>query len=395
MHRLTVLLARITLAALPLYGIRFAIGPLPSTILEVLIVATVVVWGIELIAKKESPVLPKTPLLILAGTLLGAATLGVFIAPDTRAALGIWRAYFIEPFAFFLVVHDLVRSRHLTKDSILQSFSVPAIGIALYAIIQRITGIGIPEPWVAERRVTSVFSYPNAIGLFLAPIIPLFLSQVSKQSFLRTTFYVLTTACSLIAIIFAHSTGALVGVVGGVGIGFLIYFTSKKQWARLALCIGLAALVGMILFANTTIKNELLLRDWSGTVRKIGWRESLAMLTDTKTPLGIGRPLLGAGLSGFKTVVAPYHTATAIEIFQYPHNLVLNFWTETGLLGVVSILGLAAYFFVTASKKTPFTYHTLGAIAAMIAILIHGLVDVPYFKNDLAVVFWMMFIFLL
>jgi hypothetical protein len=30
----------------------------------------------------------------------------------------------------------------------------------------------------------------------------------------------------------------------------------------------------------------------------------------------------------------------------------------------------------------------LGIMAAMITIIIHGLVDVPYFKNDLAILFW-------
>jgi hypothetical protein len=31
---------------------------------------------------------------------------------------------------------------------------------------------------------------------------------------------------------------------------------------------------------------------------------------------------------------------------------------------------------------------SLALITALIAIIIHGLVDVPYFKNDLAVQFW-------
>ena len=31
----------------------------------------------------------------------------------------------------------------------------------------------------------------------------------------------------------------------------------------------------------------------------------------------------------------------------------------------------------------------LGLIGAMVAIVVHGMVDVPYFKNDLAVMFWL------
>jgi hypothetical protein len=32
----------------------------------------------------------------------------------------------------------------------------------------------------------------------------------------------------------------------------------------------------------------------------------------------------------------------------------------------------------------------LGLIAAMIAMVGHGMVDVPFFKNDLAVMWWLM-----
>ncbi|MBU1180368.1 hypothetical protein KJ885_05475, partial [Patescibacteria group bacterium] len=33
----------------------------------------------------------------------------------------------------------------------------------------------------------------------------------------------------------------------------------------------------------------------------------------------------------------------------------------------------------------------ITAICAMSALLIHGLVDVPYFKNDLSILFWIIF----
>ena len=33
----------------------------------------------------------------------------------------------------------------------------------------------------------------------------------------------------------------------------------------------------------------------------------------------------------------------------------------------------------------------LVLIAVMVAILVHGLVDVPYFKNDLSVFWWLLF----
>src|SRR5258708_7725932 len=50
------------------------------------------------------------------------------------------------------------------------------------------------------------------------------------------------------------------------------------------------------------------------------------------------RPLFGAGLSGFQERVAPFLTNFhASAFFIDPHNILLNFWVETGLLGVVAI----------------------------------------------------------
>ena len=35
-------------------------------------------------------------------------------------------------------------------------------------------------------------------------------------------------------------------------------------------------------------------------------------------------------------------------------------------------------------------YVILGLMGAMVTIIVHGLVDVPYFKNDLSVLFWIL-----
>jgi len=38
--------------------------------------------------------------------------------------------------------------------------------------------------------------------------------------------------------------------------------------------------------------------------------------------------------AAYPTVILPYHKATWMEVFQYPHNIVFNLWSETGLLGL-------------------------------------------------------------
>ena len=80
---------------------------------------------------------------------------------------------------------------------------------------------------------------------------------------------------------------------------------------------------------------------------------------------------------------------------MYPHYIFLNFWTEIGLLGALIFTWLIGRYYYDAIKllskveknKRPLL---LALIGAMSAIFIHGLVDVPYFKNDLAIIFWLL-----
>ena len=61
-----------------------------------------------------------------------------------------------------------------------------------------------------------------------------------------------------------------------------------------------------------------------------------------------------------------------------------------GIFGILVFIWLIIKFFligIKLFKKDPVLIGSLTA--AMIVILIHGLVDTPYFKNDLAIIFWL------
>ena len=62
----------------------------------------------------------------------------------------------------------------------------------------------------------------------------------------------------------------------------------------------------------------------------------------------------------------------------HPHNLWLGFWFNAGLLG------LAGFLYLIWLVHRHFTYPLIG----FWVILLHGLFDMPFWKNDLAMVFW-------
>jgi len=134
------------------------------------------------------------------------------------------------------------------------------------------------------------------------------------------------------------------------------------------------------------IYDQLDLTSTSLEIRISQWKETLAYLADNT--------ITGSGLANYQDALRPYHQQDFIEIFLYPHNIILNFWTELGLLGLVSIIWLLASMMrylresLLRPKLNNDLRHMLWAvIAAWVALIVHGFVDVPYFKNDLSVLF--------
>ena len=174
--------------------------------------------------------------------------------------------------------------------------------------------------------------------------------------------------------------------------------------------------------------------DVSCRYNELAGRETFLMMK------GDYRWLIGTGLSGYQAAIRPYHQEgiffnfsrdidfrqqivwgseeykakhwQPVEIYMYPHNLVLNFWTELGLLGASLFIWIIIKFYNSGIKtfiqNSKFTctrltgeiqnskqvnnekYIILGLIGAMTVIIVHGIVDVPYFKNDLAIIFWVL-----
>lgn len=171
----------VLVCCLPIYLVRFKIGWLPSTLLEVMAWFLVLVYIIKIISggewKKSLARLKKllkkwwVPILLF----LVAATISVFVSEDLRHAAGRWKAYFLEPILVFLIFLDVIRSKKQVK-MILWALGLSAGLISLSAILQYIFGINIPAAYGAPnlKRAVSFYGYPNAVGLYVAPIVTLF-----------------------------------------------------------------------------------------------------------------------------------------------------------------------------------------------------------------------------
>jgi putative inorganic carbon (HCO3(-)) transporter len=376
-------LSILTCALTPAYVLRWHVAFYPSTVLEVAIVATVVAFAIESWRAKAVP-LYVTPFTWPAALFLLAGAISVIAPPDHRAALGIYRAYFIEPIAFFFVLSNVLRTS-------LQAALVAA-GLGLAAIV-----VGVANSFVvlnalrhhtldlSQTAPVVIYTNANDVALFLVPLIALAGSLLLFSPHPPTRIgSLLFLLIAVPATLLSFSRGGYLALAA-VAVGLAI--AHKRRW----LLLGVAAVAAVVLILippiNRRLAIEVDLSNGSNTLvgRSHLWSASIEMLRH-HIPFG-------AGLAGFATAIAPYWNATHPDRFIYPHNFVLTFWSETGLLGLAAFVWIVVTGFMVGwrgwrSSELAWKPIYLGVFLALVAVIVHGLVDVPYFKNDLALEFW-------
>lgn len=359
------------LALLPTYALRFEILTIPSTFLEMLALILLFLWFVQDRPWKRFEL--TSPVTRISLLFLAAASFAVVVSPNTFAALGIWKAYFLEPILLAFLARDICKKDDV--PNVLLALSLPLMANVFFALFQVATGIGIPAPWDAELRATGLFAYPNALGLFIAPITTaaFFMAQTSKT---WRVYWIAIFLLGCVGVLLSQTEAALIAIPASILLSYMCFCKTRQH--------RLVSTALLFLFAVLTIcipftREKLLLQDYSGQVRISQWQETVQLLID--------HPVFGAGLSGYPTIFADYHDPMLYEIFQYPHTLLFNIWTELGLLGMFAFLWLCIYLFAK-TKSAPYSTQKLALFAALLTMTIHGLVDVPYFKNDLAILTW-------
>jgi len=102
-YRYSLLAATMAGALAPAIVKRWHVGPLPTTLLQVAILATIAVFVVETV-RQRSPLEWRGPLTAPSIVVIIAGAISVVVPSNHWAALGLFRAYFLEPAAFFLVL---------------------------------------------------------------------------------------------------------------------------------------------------------------------------------------------------------------------------------------------------------------------------------------------------
>ncbi len=372
MHKLLAII----LALVPAYLVRFKILGLPTTLLEVLVVGFLF-WVLITVSKKDFVRIKKLGKINWAiGLFVLASIISTAISPEPIRALGQLRAFILEPILLFYAIILSVKSEKDLLPAIRTLFWA-AVVISLFGWFQHYSFIFLPIRFWGNgeemQRIVSIFEYPNALSLYLGPLLGFFSALWLNNYPLTKNKWVALGGLAVMALALAltFSRGAWIATLIGLIAVLIYHFGIKKVFLP-----ALAVLLLTLFIPHVRDRLSLGVSDASSSAHfellKIGANKIL------------DNPIFGNGLYGFR---ATQQEANYVgEILNYPHNFILNFWLELGVLGLVSFVWILHLVF-TKIKNQPGVFGLACGIYILIA-LIHGLVDVPYFKNDLSILFW-------
>ena len=358
---------------LPLYLVRFKIFNIPTTVLEIMIYILFIIWLIKVFKFSKFKKLLTTHcslfiaiLLILIG--LGLATV---FSWDLRTSAGIWKAWFVDPLLFFIVLITTIKIPKQIKN-VLYVFVSSGFVIAVISLLYLIQGSLDPT-----GRLQAFYNSPNYLAMYLAPalILSLGLLMFAKKKLEKISLFI--AFCLLFfALWHTCSFGARLGIIIALCFGLGLYLYKLK---RVKLLWGFIILGLIIILLLSYLKIDSEGGKLSFNARLIIWQKALEVF---KT-----HPILGIGPGTFKDHFPSY----PIWDVPQPHNLYLAFLLQTGIIGFIGFIWLLIWFFRTGIKLflVRCSLFVVPLFTVMIYILVHGLVDTLYWKNDLSMIFWL------
>jgi putative inorganic carbon (HCO3(-)) transporter len=368
---------------LPSYLIRLKIFGFPTTALEVLVVVFLFVTVVRFKIKDLSKIKKLGNINYAIGLFILAGIISTIVSPEMVKALGQLKAFIIEPILLFYAMVLTIETEEQLQIMLRYLFW-SAVILSGFGIFQYYSFIHLPLRFWGNgsevERITSFFDYPNALSLFLAPLIGLFAALwVNKYAIIKNQWVSLAGLGVLTAaLLLTFSRGAWVALAVGL---FLILL--QKYKAKKVIVPSVVLLVLLALIPGVWQRISLGISDPSSLAHFDLMQAGLQQIAQN--------PIFGNGLAGFATLNLGV---------EYPHNIILNFWVAMGLLGLVAFCWIV-YLCYQKYKKNPARHAstlagvagrpqllTLAASIYLLILITHGLVDVPYFKNDLSILFW-------
>jgi O-antigen ligase len=305
-------------------------------------------------------------------------TLSLF--PDFRVA-GDYRYFFFGAMHYLMIV-DLFSDQ--------KRWRLLFYLLALLPGLLAVRGI-LYDPLVLELDQTRRFGYPlphpNIAGYLFAITLPLCLAIAVGEGGRRRALSLLSGGVQLLALILTYSRGSWLGWLASM----LSFGVMLKRWRETWIIL---TIVGLFLSFATPLQERLVTLVRPQTDFSINER---IQAIQAGVRLGLDHPVLGVGYGRgrLREGLRELQRDGVLDIghIAHTHNMYVELFTQTGLLGLGTLLWLLGHAFYRALKNArqladEGRIFQFAIAASWIAFAVTGLGDVPFFHHEVRIVFF-------
>jgi O-antigen ligase len=311
----------------------------------------------------------------------------------TLTSLGQLKSWFGFPLVFIAVLYSFKKGNLEERVFLYSAWLVGTVIITLTAFY----GYSY-DLLTYDGRLAFPYSSANFLAFLIAPGILLanfFLFQASAR--LKKWPYLFLIGSFFIVLYFTHSYNTWLALIFGASVSLLSLYWKKgvtENLQKVAITvIGMILLFGGFIFLEQGESKwqSLFLADGRSSLdsRLMIWQSATSILRDNW--------LGGIGVGNFERAYLAYqpHFTPYLEwAVPQPHNLWLAVWLQTGLIGLAGfILILGRFGILLWMKLRSISNKGLSEgmllVGLWVFLLVYGLFDTPYFRNDLAFLFWL------
>lgn len=337
----------------------------------------------------------------------------IFTRPEWQSNAG-WRvAGLLAGAAFYftwLQVRMSARQRHAILYLILSAAVLQALIVLLQLFAPAMAQSWIPS---ANPRAFGIFQQPNVLASFIATglalalaayVLPGFQLQNSRaEHWRRRALAVVLVLLPMVLVWVQSRTGWLAGALV-LGLFVLCFYRRCPQAVTIAslLVAGGSVVAALVLWWGSELGGALRYASHAGSnhARYTMLRDTLAMIAE--------KPLLGWGYGGFEYSFQHFRInqtpPTAVtEIARHPHNELLLWWVEGGVVALLGMLLLVWTGIKLVARAHWYDKRTLAcgkasageALALCVALLpiaLHCQTEYPFYLSALH---WLVFLLLL
>ena len=381
----------------PAYLIRFSILGVPTTAVESLIYFVFLMWLVSLFLEKDNSKLRKIKDIVVTNKLLVFGLflflLGAFasslMSDDIIVSLGLFKAYFLDTFIFLLLFISVISVNNLKY--VLLSFTSSGLAVTLVSYIYFYKGI-----LTYDGRLEAIFNSPNFLAMSLAPLILVLvwvlLNKDIYKKYRVSTFFMLALVSALF--LATYSFGAFLAIFIALVV-LCVLNTSSTPIRFLILTLAFSLLLSFGGYKFEEIKLFLNNDRSSFASREMIWDSSYRILKDNYIK-GVGPGMFQPEYLAYKDTNKSPYLEWAVP---YPHNIFLAFWIQNGILGfsgfIVILFWMLKKVFNLRNQNDLSGKISILVVSYFVYLILHGMVDTPFWKNDLALSFFLFIALLL